>query len=92
MSIDISNNVCIIFVVLNVLVEHHSRWRYRFLKASLVVLVAPFLTEKGANYSFSSLQILYREVVTMYITLVELLMILSLIIALAEYFNNRRDK
>jgi len=31
-------------------------------------------------------------VVTLYITLVELLMLLSLLIALAEYLDNRRDK
>ena len=40
---------------------------------------------------FATLRFRWREVVTMDITLVELLMILSLIIALAEYFNNRRD-
>ena len=54
------------------------------------VAVASFYRRERKFLFLPSIQ--WREVVTMYITLVELLMILSLIIALAEYFNNRRDK
>lgn len=64
---------------------------YSTRRAPSTVAVASHLTE-GSEDFFFSLQFRWREVVTMYITLVELLMILSLVIALAEYFNNRRDK
>ena len=55
------------------------------------VAVASLFT-RGAKISFFSLRVNRGEVVTLYITLVELLMLLSLLIALAEYFDNRRDK
>ena len=56
------------------------RWRLLpFLRGERKFLFSPFEQNRG-------------EVVTLYITLVELLMLLSLLIALAEYFDNRRDK
>ena len=56
------------------------RWRLLpHLRGERKFLFSPFEENRG-------------EVVTLYITLVELLMILSLLIALAEYLDNRRDK
>lgn len=51
-----------------------------------------FLSVRGERNFLFLPSIRWREVVTMYITLTDLLMILSFLIALAEYFNNRRDK
>ena len=60
-------------------------------RAPLTVAVALLITEGSENFFFS-LRVIWREVVTMYITLVELLMILSLLIALADYLDNHRGK
>ena len=54
--------------------------------------VASFHPRREQRFLFSPYSIRGREVIAMYITLVELLMLLSLLIALAEYFDNRRDK
>ena len=60
--------------------EHHT------------VAVASFHPRRERRFLFSPFSIRGREVIAVYITLVELLMFVSLLIALAEYFDNRRDK
>ncbi len=59
--------------------EHHT------------VAVASFIFLKGVNFSFSPFSFLKGGDI-MYITLTELLMILNLIVALAHYYKNNRDK
>ena len=53
------------------------------------VAVAPFLRGER-KFLFSPFESTRGEVVRLYVTLVELLMILSLLIALADYLDNRR--